>query len=425
LSKRLVKDFTAFLEYAPDAKDALDANDMKDAKDASADANDVSTDPNESRVDVSGDNGVEIYGKKIKALLEQAKTDETALSAQKSIEEKSFADLTKAWEAATKRSNDSESGYVSAKTLVKERSSNERSLSRLKEEAFVGYNKALKAAAFTEVMYLDALLTEDELVGLKAQLSDYDSTGKQLVRDVLRLEKETAEKERPDPEMLQANADAANALSIALNEERDQIKSSLDKTQSALKELRTAAVAFEQAEKAYAAVRQLSDTANGKQDFETYAQLAYFERVLRAANLRLNRMSQNRYILLRKEEGRDRRSKTGLDIEVLDAFTGKTRSANSLSGGESFMASLSLALGLSDAVQYSAGGIHLDAMFIDEGFGALDVETLDLALRTLQEMAGANRCIGIISHVPELRERIEKQILIEKTTAGSKITMSV
>jgi exonuclease SbcC len=136
-------------------------------------------------------------------------------------------------------------------------------------------------------------------------------------------------------------------------------------------------------------------------------------------------MSQNRYTLLRKGESDDKRSKTGLEIEVLDSYTGKARSANSLSGGESFMASLSLALGLSDVVQQSAGGIHLDAMFIDEGFGSLDADTLELAVRTLSEMAGVGRSVGIISHVAELRERIDKQIRVEKTMSGSKIAMFV
>lgn len=105
--------------------------------------------------------------------------------------------------------------------------------------------------------------------------------------------------------------------------------------------------------------------------------MAYFERVLRAANQRLKVASQNRYVLMRKEEGGDGRKRVGLEIEVADSYTGKSCSANSLSGDESFMASLSLALGLSDVVQQSASGVHLDAMFIDEGFGSLDAEVLN------------------------------------------------
>ncbi|MDR3280100.1 MAG: hypothetical protein LBT23_06285, partial [Synergistaceae bacterium] len=192
-----------------------------------------------------------------------------------------------------------------------------------------------------------------------------------------------------------------------------------------LDELRRAAERFSKLEHRYAAVKQLSDAANGKLDFETYAQTAYFERVLRAANTRLKLMSQNRYALLRKTDNDDGRKRSGLELEVMDAYTGKARSANSLSGGESFMTSLSLALGLSDVVQQSVGGIRLDAMFIDEGFGSLDPDVLELAVRTLSDMTGGGRIIGIISHVAELRERIDKQVRVEKTPSGSKISLSV
>jgi exonuclease SbcC len=210
-----------------------------------------------------------------------------------------------------------------------------------------------------------------------------------------------------------------------LHAERDDAKLRLDNTLRVLTELKKSAAALVKIEIEYAALKSLSETANGKLDFETYAQTAYFERVLRAANLRLKMMSQNRYMLLRREESRDGRKRTGLEIEVADSFTGKSRSANSLSGGESFMASLSLALGLSDVVQQTAGGIHLEAMFIDEGFGSLDAEVLELSVRTLSEMAGGKRIIGIIPHVAELRERIDKQVRVEKTISGSKISLVV
>jgi len=260
-------------------------------------------------------------------------------------------------------------------------------------------------------------------VRLSRQISGYEKTGEQLSRDVKRLEKDTAGKEQPDLNKLKADAGAVRTESQLLSNQRDGIKHRLNETERALQFLQRAAGDFEKAEKAYAAVKQLADTANGKLDFETYAQMAYFERILHAANLRLKLMSQNRYTLLRKEGSSDRRSKTGLDLEVLDSYTGKARSANSLSGGESFLASLSLALGLSDVVQQSAGGIHLDTMFIDEGFGSLDTEILELAVKTLSEMAGIGRIVGIISHVTELRERIDKQIRIEKTPVGSKVSV--
>jgi exonuclease SbcC len=192
-----------------------------------------------------------------------------------------------------------------------------------------------------------------------------------------------------------------------------------------LRELRESADKLAAAERELEAIKGLNDAANGHLNFETYAQTAYFERVLRAANQRLKVMSENRYVLRRKEDAADGRARTGLELEVADSYTGKNRGANSLSGGESFMASLSLALGLSDVVQQNAGGIRLDAMFIDEGFGSLDSDVLELAVRTLSDMAGGKRTIGIISHVAELRERIDRQIRVEKTTSGSKIRLAV
>ena len=142
--------------------------------------------------------------------------------------------------------------------------------------------------------------------------------------------------------------------------------------------------------------------------------------VTEKANLRLMEMSGNRYELLRKRgERSDGRKKAGLDLEVFDGNTGRARPAATLSGGETFLASLSLALGLADVVQEYAGGVHLDAMFIDEGFGSLDSESLDLAMKTLQELKGQNRLIGLISHVGGLEERIPAKLRVTKTQTGS------
>jgi exonuclease SbcC len=357
-------------------------------------------------------------------LLDKTKFENAELTARKAEGKKSLDELSANWDDASARKAKAESGRAAAVTLVNERTANERRQSELGAQAQSNYEKALSECGFgSSADFAAALITENELAAWSKLLSDYEKEGEQLSRDIVRLEEETAGREMPDLERLTAESEIADSEAKALTERRDGIKSRLDKTWTALRELRRAAAGFERVEKAYAAVKQLSDTANGKLDFETYAQTAYFERVLRAANLRLKLMSQSRYTLLRKEDGGDRRSKTGLEIEVLDSYTGKARSANSLSGGESFMASLSLALGLSDVVQQNAGGVRLDAMFIDEGFGSLDADVLDLAVRTLSEMAGAGRIIGIISHVAELRERIDKQIRVEKTTAGSKLSL--
>ena len=177
-------------------------------------------------------------------------------------------------------------------------------------------------------------------------------------------------------------------------------------------------------ERRYAWVKALSDTANGtlagkeKIMLETFVQAAYFDRVIVRANRRLLVMTDNQYELKRRRSAENNRSQSGLDLEVIDHYNGTSRSVKTLSGGESFKASLSLALGLSEEIQSSAGGIKLDTMFVDEGFGSLDGESLAQAIRALDGLSEGNRLVGIISHVAELKEKIEKQIIVKKDRVG-------
>ena len=172
-------------------------------------------------------------------------------------------------------------------------------------------------------------------------------------------------------------------------------------------------------------VKALSDTANGqvagkeKIMLETYVQAYYFEQIIRNANLRLMTMSGGQYELKRSAEAGNLRSQSGLDLNVIDHYNASERSVKTLSGGESFMASLSLALGMSDEIQKMSGGIRIDAMFVDEGFGSLDEDTLSQAMKALIDLATeSNLLVGIISHVPELKERIDKQIVVKKGKSG-------
>ena len=146
-----------------------------------------------------------------------------------------------------------------------------------------------------------------------------------------------------------------------------------------------------------------------------------FRRILQAANLRLQDMTEGRYLLLHAEKAMNKRSQAGLELEVLDHYTGKSRSVRSLSGGEAFKASLSLALGLSDVIQAHAGGVRVDAMFIDEGFGSLDEESRTRAVQVLQELSGGRRLIGIISHVTELKEEMGHKLVVKKGNGGSQV----
>ncbi len=185
------------------------------------------------------------------------------------------------------------------------------------------------------------------------------------------------------------------------------------------------------AEQEYVWMRALSDTAGGtlsgkrKIELETYVQMAYFDRILRRANLRLMTMSSGQYELKRQENGESKKEKAGLELNVIDHYNGTERSVKTLSGGESFQASLSLALGLSDEIQAGAGGIRLDAMFVDEGFGSLDEDSLNQAIRSLNDLAEGQRLVGIISHVGELKDRIERKIIVTKKRSSAGIGSQV
>ena len=175
-----------------------------------------------------------------------------------------------------------------------------------------------------------------------------------------------------------------------------------------------------QTEQKYVWMKSLSDTASGmlngkaKIELETYVQMAYFDRILIRANRRMLTMSSGQYELKREEETGSRKEKAGLELCVIDHYNGTKRSVKTLSGGESFQASLSLALGLSDEIQSYAGGIRMDSMFVDEGFGSLDEDALAQALKALLQLTEGNRLVGIISHVSELKDQIDKKIIVTK-----------
>lgn len=194
-----------------------------------------------------------------------------------------------------------------------------------------------------------------------------------------------------------------------------------EKNKSVLASAKKRYIDMQETEKKYVWIRDLSNTANGqvagkaKIELETYVQMAYFEQILRRANLRLMTMSQGQYELKRREDSENKKEKAGLDLNVIDHYNGTQRSVRTLSGGESFQAALSLALGLSDEIQSSAGGIQIDTMFVDEGFGSLDDAALFQALRALSNLADGNRMVGIISHVAELKDSITKKIIVTKS----------
>ncbi|MFN2428268.1 MAG: SbcC/MukB-like Walker B domain-containing protein, partial [Candidatus Binatia bacterium] len=227
----------------------------------------------------------------------------------------------------------------------------------------------------------------------------------------------------PDLEAVRTAAAAARSAQETALAEHSRTNEALAATRRTLAAVRDGAARIADAERRYRAVGRVAGVASGGNtagvSFARFVLASLLDDVLAAATQRLVRMSQGRFELVRAGGRRDRRRGGGLDLEVLDAHTGVARPAATLSGGESFLASLSLALGLADVVQSHSGGIRLETMFVDEGFGTLDPEALDLAMRALEELQTGGRLVGIISHVPELKERVGARLEVVPGRSGS------
>lgn len=224
---------------------------------------------------------------------------------------------------------------------------------------------------------------------------------------------------------LEATLSARNAEKRSLTEHITEVNVRMDANSRALRELTKLAEDSGAAEEKLKSLRTLSATANGnltgkeKVMLETYIQMTFFDRIIERANIRLRRMTGEQYDLKRRRVADNNRAQSGLELDVIDHYHGNERSVRTLSGGESFKASLALALGLSEEIQSSSGGIKLDTMFVDEGFGSLDDESLRAAIDTLVGLSGGGRLVGIISHVSELKSIIDKKIVVTKARDGA------
>lgn len=216
----------------------------------------------------------------------------------------------------------------------------------------------------------------------------------------------------------------------ALEKQRGEARERLNANRKGLEQLEKLRKEYEEAGEKSAILADLSKTASGdagkeKVEFETYVLGAYFDEVLERANIQMGIMTKGRYELVRRTGKASGKAKGGLDIDVHDVWSASSRPVSTLSGGESFEASLSLAMGLADIVQENIGGVQIDTMFIDEGFGSLDEDALQKAIDALQQVAGSSKSIGIISHVSELTEKIDNQLIVtSRENEGSHVTIS-
>ena len=317
-------------------------------------------------------------------------------------------------------------GQLSAKrgrleTLSSQVKEERKNLELLHEE----YTQSLQSISLSEIDFVEALSDFNALEDFKTKLYELEesfSTARAVYDAAL---KTTESVVKPSDTVSDEEYDAAV-------ERRDTLVGNLAAWDKETKHIETTLTSLEELESAMGEARnkveflgRLNDLANGGEQgfknvtFERYVLGAILDEVVYAANLRLQKMSRSRYSLERSDYTGGGRGKQGLDLAVMDAFTGQSRPANTLSGGETFLASMALALGLADVIQSYAGGIHMDTMFIDEGFGTLDPDTLELAMETLVQLQSSGRLIGMISHVPELKTRIPAHLEVIRGDDGS------
>lgn len=238
------------------------------------------------------------------------------------------------------------------------------------------------------------------------------------------LKKQLESSEKINAEEVNEKKNILNLQKQAKAEMKTEVLTRLMSNRSALENLKKKTDEINLLEKRESLICSLNDTANGHINgkerimLETYIQMTYFDRIIERANTRFMIMSGGQYELKRSQTAESLKTSEGLSLDVIDHYNGTQRSVKTLSGGESFKASLSLALGLSDEIQASSGGVRLDTMFVDEGFGSLDDESLNQAMNALKGLTEGNRLVGIISHVNELKERIDKQIIVTKDKLG-------
>lgn len=331
--------------------------------------------------------------------------------------------------AATKAKEDAAKNEASLKAKLEEQKSNLKKMQTEEGKLKEKFEKLLVSNKFSnEQEFLGFVVDEETISDSQEEIKKYHEEVKSTT-DQLKTAKEDAKgKKLVDITELNEQVASKDAEVKEIRNRQNVIKNRRDKNEEVATNISNQKSGYEKAKAAHAVLTRLyklvkGDTGTGKITLEQYIQAAGFDGIIVAANRRLIPMSEGQYELYRQEDSLGKRSNTFLDLEVLDNFTGHRRPVGNLSGGESFKASLSLALGLSDTVSSNIGGVQMDALFIDEGFGTLDKRSNDTVMETLLNLSGFNKLVGIISHREEFIENIPQQIKVSKGKEGSKVTI--
>ncbi|WP_417877758.1 AAA family ATPase [Vibrio sp.] len=295
-------------------------------------------------------------------------------------------------------------------------------------EAQTNWQKALNDSRFDdEASYLECKATEQELQAWQKEIDEFKQVQIKLEQTLYDLNQVLKDQEKPDLEAISARLNAQQQHYVDSRNKLDSVRSTFERIEKVRDDIAALHDKNSKLEAEYKVFGTLYDVASGKTgsriSLHRFVLGVLLDDVLIQSSQRLSLMSKGRYILARKTEGFKGAAGRGLDLVVEDGYTGKMRDVATLSGGESFMAALALALGLSDVVQSYSGGIRLDTLFIDEGFGSLDPESLDLAIQTLVDLQQTGRMIGVISHVSELKEQMAQRIDVEPSRIGSTVSV--
>lgn len=315
---------------------------------------------------------------------------------------------------------------------LKQEQEKKKRLEKEERQAGKAFETALEKAGFqSREEYQAVKLPERSLEALEKKCREYSALCQSNAGEIKSLEKAVAGKERVDVTELKVRQREAESRRKETERQRLAMHTAYTTNLSVLENSRNYLERAEKLREEDAVVKSLYKTASGrlsgsaKIDFETYIQRQYFEQIIREANKRLLVMSNQQFMLKLKEESNaGKKSNEGLDLSVYSLVTDSERDVKTLSGGEAFLAALAMALGLSDIATRNAGAIHMDMMFIDEGFGSLDVQARTHAIEVLNELAGNHRTIGIISHVTELKEQIDRKLVVTRSDKGSRAAWS-
>ncbi|MFY9944687.1 MAG: SbcC/MukB-like Walker B domain-containing protein, partial [Exiguobacterium chiriqhucha] len=281
----------------------------------------------------------------------------------------------------------------------------------------------------TEAVFKEYRLRVEQLPELRERQATELEEGVRLEHAVKALNEKIGDRARPNLEQLQERLYEEGRSFDALSEQLVTADGQLKRHRHIVDEWNALREKTDEDQRNLETVKLIADTGRGlnpqKLTFETYVQTAFFDQILHAANVHLDRMTSGQFQLERKIETAKGNAKSGLELLVFDAYTGQSRRVQNLSGGEGFKASLSLALGLAEVVQQLSGGVSLETMLIDEGFGTLDAESLDQAIELLMSLQSSGRLVGVISHVQELKDRVDARIEVKKSRSGSTIQLIV